>query len=70
MPIYEYECKSCAKIFSILKLSSSTEKVLCAHCGSDNVQKKISSFACSCSSGGSDFSGFSGGSSGGHAGGG
>jgi|Deesub1362A_J573_1020465.scaffolds.fasta_scaffold00253_6 putative FmdB family regulatory protein len=48
MPIYEYECMDCKKTFSLLQsVSASEEDTECSHCGSGNVRKKISLFACS-----------------------
>lgn len=46
MPIYEYTCKKCNKIFESLVLSSSDIKgIKCPECGSDEVQKMLSSFS-------------------------
>jgi putative FmdB family regulatory protein len=47
MPEYEYTCKKCKKDFSIfLSFKEIEEKpeIKCSHCGSDNIQKKITSF--------------------------
>lgn len=67
MPIYEYFCKNCSEIFSLLQWNSSPKRdIRCPKCSSKDVQKKLSSFSCSfpadpgVSSGGSS-SGFSGG---------
>lgn len=60
MPIYEYACKKCGEIFSVLQKMGSNEKAtVCPKCGSQDVSKKISAF--SCSSGGSTAGGFTGG---------
>ncbi len=45
MPIYEYTCKKCNKIFETLVLSSDAIKgIQCPECGSEEVQKMLSSF--------------------------
>lgn len=45
MPLYEYLCKKCQKVFEILQLSSKDEKeVKCPHCGSKEVEKLLSTF--------------------------
>lgn len=45
MPIYEYKCKKCDKIFESLVLSSGAIKgIECPECGSGEVQKMLSSF--------------------------
>ncbi|MBN2677990.1 MAG: hypothetical protein JXR32_07985 [Anaerolineaceae bacterium] len=46
MPVYEYICKNCHKRFEI-QISYSeygSEKIICRHCGSDQVQRKINRF--------------------------
>jgi len=46
MPIYEYTCKKCNKIFESLVLSSRDIKgIHCPGCGSGEVQKMLSSFS-------------------------
>ncbi len=48
MPIYEYECKDCEKVFSLLQPITASEKdTECHYCGSKNVKKKFSLFSCS-----------------------
>ncbi|MDD5759422.1 MAG: zinc ribbon domain-containing protein [Desulfobulbaceae bacterium] len=43
MPIYEYQCLNCQTSFEkILASSLPTEPILCSHCGSDKIKKKIS----------------------------
>ncbi len=67
MPIYEYCCKKCNNLFSVLKsINAGGKAIECTKCGSTDVQKKISSFSC-CSVGGNDAPSFghSGGSGGG-----
>jgi putative FmdB family regulatory protein len=47
MPFYEYGCSDCGKDFSLfltLKELDSPPGVVCPHCGSDNVSRKISGF--------------------------
>ena len=41
MPIYEFECRSCGKVFETLVLSKS-EEVMCPSCGGKNLDKLIS----------------------------
>ncbi len=46
VPAYEYTCKDCGKDFTVflsLKEAEARPKINC-HCGSDNVQKKITGF--------------------------
>ncbi|MBN1470765.1 MAG: zinc ribbon domain-containing protein [Syntrophaceae bacterium] len=46
MPIYEFRCKKCKKIFESLVFSSSEEKKLaCPKCGTKQPQKVMSVFA-------------------------
>jgi putative FmdB family regulatory protein len=46
VPIYEYRCLDCAKRSSILQLSrSASNPALCAHCGSDRLERLLSRFA-------------------------
>jgi len=47
MPAYEYVCKDCSKefiVFFSIKEIEAKPKVKCSHCGSDNVQKKLTAF--------------------------
>jgi putative FmdB family regulatory protein len=56
MPIYEFVCADCGKPFEQLVLSASkVNEVTCPTCASQNVTKKISTFA-SKLSGSSSFS--------------
>ncbi len=43
MPLYEYRCLKCRKRFSIFMTYQEygTRPVICTHCGSDQVQRKI-----------------------------
>jgi putative FmdB family regulatory protein len=44
MPIYEYECEKCKKTSELLiGVSRSKVEIKCTHCGSEKVNKKISS---------------------------
>lgn len=46
VPIYEYRCLDCTKRSSILQLSrSASSPALCAHCGSDRLERLLSRFA-------------------------
>jgi putative FmdB family regulatory protein len=43
MPIYEYVCKKCGKTSELLvSSSSSTQDIVCEHCGSKKLEKLIS----------------------------
>lgn len=45
MPIYEFICKDCGKVFEKLVLTKDEEKEnLCPFCNSENTEKIISSF--------------------------
>ncbi|HBH61880.1 MAG TPA: FmdB family transcriptional regulator [Nitrospiraceae bacterium] len=47
MPAYEYVCNDCQKDFMIflsLKEYDEKSKIKCAHCGSNNVQRKFTGF--------------------------
>ncbi len=44
MPIFEYRCKQCKKVSAIL-IRSTSKKPVCKHCGSEAVDKIISTFA-------------------------
>jgi putative FmdB family regulatory protein len=46
MPIYEYRCNDCGKVFSKLqRMGATAEGVTCPACGSKNVERMVSSFA-------------------------
>lgn len=56
MPIYEYKCRACNEIFSLLQSINSTESdTECPKCASKTVKKIVSSFCCSSGSD-TDFS--------------
>jgi len=44
MPIYEYKCLECNKVFEVLSTSSSEsgEEIKCTKCGATKVRKTIS----------------------------
>ena len=42
MPIYEYKCLECGKISEYFISANLKEKVVCKHCGSENVKKVFS----------------------------
>ena len=42
MPIYEYICNDCGRLFDKLVSSSSTSKLACPHCGSKKTAKQLS----------------------------
>jgi len=47
MPIYEFICQDChRKVSFLIRGSSTTSQVKCSYCGSDNLSRAISSFAC------------------------
>lgn len=57
MPIFEFECTECKKLFEeLVRSASATEEVICPKCGSRQVRKKISTFASKVSGGGASFS--------------
>ena len=54
MPIFEFVCRECGAPFEeLLRSSNSPEDVICPACGSDQVQKQISTFASRVAGGGS-----------------
>jgi len=45
MPIYEFQCRQCEKVFEVLFFSiSENREVLCPDCNSDQVEKLMSVF--------------------------
>ncbi len=45
MPIYEFRCKQCGKVFEVLFFSLSEKReVLCPDCNSEEVDKLMSVF--------------------------
>ncbi len=54
MPLYEFTCTECHQEFEELVFSSSAvSRVVCPHCGSSQITKKISTFASRISGSGS-----------------
>ena len=48
MPIYEYRCRRCGKIFEkIQKVNEGGENLECPHCGGQKPEKVLSSFSSS-----------------------
>ena len=48
MPIYEYRCEGCGKVFEKIQRSDqSGEAVTCPSCGGTKTEKVLSSFSCS-----------------------
>ena len=46
MPIYEYRCQACAKLSSFFLRSINSElKPVCSHCQSEDMERRMSSFA-------------------------
>jgi len=45
MPIYEFKCLSCGQVFELLKLKKDDEKagMKCPKCGSEDVERVLSS---------------------------
>lgn len=44
MPIYEYECSSCGKLFERITFSKEDGKIACPACGSPETEKVMSGF--------------------------
>jgi putative FmdB family regulatory protein len=46
MPLYEFDCRACGEPFEELVLSANgIDDVSCPSCGSEDVRKKLSTFA-------------------------
>jgi len=45
MPIFEFVCQDCEKLFEELIFGFNTDDVVCPTCGSEHVRKKMSTFA-------------------------
>ena len=56
MPIFEFVCKDCEQPFEELIFGSSTDGVVCPSCGSEQVRKKMSTFASKAGSDGASLS--------------
>jgi putative FmdB family regulatory protein len=44
MPLYEFACQKCGKRFECLVAAGKDREVVCAECGSADIQKMISCF--------------------------
>ncbi len=65
MPIYEYRCTDCGSSFSKLqRVGASAEGVTCPQCGSERIERLLSTFASGSSSSGAGATGGSGSCSG------
>lgn len=43
MPMYEFECQDCNKVFeAIVRNADAAKDVICKHCNSTNIRKNIS----------------------------
>ncbi len=46
MPIREYECETCGKVFEVLERKPTSPKAqACPACGGEKVQQRLSTFA-------------------------
>jgi len=56
MPIYEYKCLECQKLFEVISTScSDSQEVKCAKCGGTKVRKTISASSFRINSGSSSI---------------
>jgi putative FmdB family regulatory protein len=44
MPIYEYRCEKCGRLFEEL-VTNSSQKIACPDCDSESVEREFSLFA-------------------------
>jgi putative FmdB family regulatory protein len=57
MPIFEFVCTQCGENFEeLVRSASSTSEVICPKCQSQQVKKKISTFAARVVGGGTSYS--------------
>ena len=56
MPIFEFVCKDCEQPFEELIFGFNTDGVVCPSCGSEQVRKKMSTFASKASGDGASLS--------------
>ena len=56
MPIYEFVCTECGHPFEELVFGMNTSGVVCPTCGSEQVKKKMSTFASKSGSDGASLS--------------
>jgi len=53
MPIYEFQCKKCGKVFEQLMFPSDPEEIaVCPACGDHDTCRLLSSFSCGSSGSG------------------
>ena len=52
MPIYEYRCKACGKVEEFLLVGQDDISVKCPNCGSDDMERVLSTASFLSSSGG------------------
>ncbi|MGD2157215.1 MAG: zinc ribbon domain-containing protein [Anaerolineales bacterium] len=46
MPLYEFVCEECGKLFEeLVRSASAVGEVICPECNSERVQKMVSTFA-------------------------
>ncbi|MBI1940831.1 MAG: zinc ribbon domain-containing protein [Acidobacteria bacterium] len=50
MPIFEYTCKKCGKVFEKLVMRQVERPQPCPHCGSKKVERQFSTFSATISS--------------------
>ncbi len=46
MPIYEFECRNCGKVFETLILSGNPKHIHCPACSGQKVARIMSTFSC------------------------
>ena len=54
MPIFEYICSQCEKIFEKYQMNAGDAKASCPHCGSEEAKRILSAFSSSLPGGSSD----------------
>ena len=52
MPIYEFKCKKCGKVFEYLLFKTDDNHAPCPSCGADNAERILSIFSSVSSSSG------------------
>ncbi|GAB4426532.1 MAG: hypothetical protein Kow002_15830 [Anaerolineales bacterium] len=56
MPMFEFVCSDCGSPFEDLVFGNDLDGVVCPQCGSENVKKKMSTFASKVEGGGASLS--------------
>lgn len=52
MPLYEYRCQHCRRVFEVLqRMGQSGSGLSCPACGSPAIERALSTFACSTTGG-------------------